>query len=173
MARRRRKRGSSASSRRAGSSIWTANVINELDLLTTVTGITLLQSSQFAPFSEVTMRGIYGWLHLKPLTSGIIDDTAFLMMTKIDEDIAISGQGTLDPGDVTNLTEEDVFWTGGGIVNNISTTIGNGGVYMPIHLTNMRKVTQGQKIVLTFTNGGGAGNIMLSGMLRTYSKQTA
>ncbi len=165
-----RRRGTTRHSRKKGTSIWTANVLNELDLLTTTTGVTLLQASDFAPLQTITLRGIYGWLHIKPLTGGIIDDTTFMMITKIDADVSTTGTTSLDPGTVANLTDEDVFWTGGAITNNISTTIGNGGTYIPLHLTNMRKVPEGQKVVLTFTNGGGTGEVLVSGMLRTFSR---
>ena len=154
----------------ASLSVWTADVLNELDMLTTTTGISILETADFAPAQEITMRGIYGWLHVMPLTSGIADDTTFMMMGVYDEDIAIAGSTPMDPGVAQNLVDEDIFWTGGGITTNISTTIGGGGVYMPIHITNMRTVRRGQRINLTFTNGTGTGEVLVSGMLRTYSK---
>ena len=169
-----RRRGHTRSVRRSGSgaslAVWTADILNELDPLTTTTGITLLDKSDFAPAQEITMRGIYGWLHVMPLTGGIIDDTVFMMMGVYDEDLTITGSAHMDPGTVSNLTDEDIFWTGGAITTNISTTIGGGGVYMPIHITNMRKIRKGMRINLTFTNGGGSGENLISGMLRTYSK---
>jgi len=161
--------------RRTGSgpslSVWTADVLNELDPLSTTTGITLLEKADFAPAQEITVRGIYGWLALQPSSVATADDSLFMMMSVMDEDIAITGSNPMDPAVAANLVDEDVFWTGGGITTHVAATaIGGGGVYMPIHITNMRKIRKGMRLNLTFTNGQGTGSQLLSGMLRTFSK---
>ena len=164
---RRHQRKSRTSGSGESLSVWTADLMNEFDPLTTTTGIELLAKADFAPARVITMRGIYGWLHVTPSAASTVDDTIFMAIFKIDEDEAITGNVSLDPGVVANLLDEDVLWTGGCTTSGL---FGTGGHFFDIKITNMRKVPEGQKLVLTFTNNVGTNTSLISGSLRTFSK---
>ena len=165
----RGRRTSARATRKKGGRIWTANVFNELDPLSTALSQILVQGGDFAPFEEVTMRTIRGWIHIAPLTTSILDDTCFCAIMVVDEDIG-SGDTQLKPSVVANLVDEDILWTGGAVTTHDGNgiLIGGAGAHIDIHVKTMRKIKEGQKVVFAFNNNDGTGEQALSGMLRTF-----
>ena len=165
----RRTRTSGRSSRKKGGRIWTANVFNELDPLSTATSQIMVQGGDFAPFEEVTLRTIRGWVHFAPLTTSILDDTVFAAIMVVDEDIG-SGDTQLKPSVVANLVDEDILWTGGAFTSHDGNgvLIGGGGAHVEVHVKTMRKIKEGQKVIFAMNNNDGTGEQAVSGMLRTF-----
>jgi len=171
-----RKRGGSHSRavRRKGNKIWTANLFAELDPLSTVLSADMVVKGDFAPFKQITMRTVRGWLHLMPFTGSTLDDTVFMMICVVDEDIA-STSPTLDPTVVSTYIDEDILWTGGAttVHDSNGVLIGSGGHFFDINVKTDRIIQEGQKLRFVYSNLDGTGEQMLSGVLRTLLITTA
>jgi len=164
MPRRRR----SHTARKKGNKIWTADVLVELDPLATFLEVVLVAGSDFAPFESVVLKGIYGWLHVAPFTSSLLDDTVMWYIAKFDEDIGATSAAN-DPFAAATYVDEDILFTGGATTTHGTgaAVIGGAGHHQEIAITgSKRRIQEGEKLSLIFANQDGTGEQLFSGVLR-------
>jgi len=168
MSRNRRVNHSARGSRKKGNLIWTAILMNEVDPLATVTRQLMASKTDFAPFKEATLLTIRGWLHVAPFTGSILDDTVFMYICVVDEDIGGTAT-TLDPTAVATYVDEDILWTGGATTTHDGNgvLIGGGGHMFDINVKTKRKIREGMNLQLVMANNDGTGEQMVSGVLRS------
>ncbi len=161
-----RKRQSRATGRKVGK-IWTANVFSELDALATVISVNLVEEQDIAPFAHLMMQTVRGWIHVAPLTGSVLDDTIFMAIVVVDEDVASTSASML-PTAADFYVDEDILWTGGAVTTHgVGTVVGGGGHWFDINLKTKRRIRDGQDLRFVFANLDGTGEQIVSGVLRT------
>ncbi len=144
---------------RKGEYIWTAVLMDEVNIASTPQGLPVVLSADFsltgAQSSGVTLMAIRGWLSMM-MTNSTANQTAYLAICKKDEDESTTGV-SMDPGIIDFYVNEDVLYTTGWLCPGFQTAVGErpGVQILDINVKARRKLKTGNDISLQVVSQGG------------------